>query len=128
VQTVDDVARNDYKPIPQGPASDKTAPKIFTEDCLINWEKSGREVHNQIRGLSPYPGAFTKVGENMLKIYECRFEPVNQEIKPGTMETSSGKNAYVRFSVNDGWIYATEVQLQGKKRMKAEELLRGWRV
>lgn len=128
VQTVQDVATGNYTPVPQGAASTKVAPKIFTGDCLINWGKSGREVYNLIRGLSPYPGAFTMVGETMLKIYESRFEAGYQEIKPGTMETSSGKNAYIRFAVSDGWIYATEVQLQGKKKMKADELLRGWRV
>jgi methionyl-tRNA formyltransferase len=62
-----------------------------------------------------------------LKIYHCTFESAQHEEKSGAMQTNSGKNPYIRFAVNDGWIYATDVQLQGKKRLKAEDLLRGWR-
>lgn len=127
VKTVAAVERGNYAPTPQKEPKDKFAPKIFTEHCLINWAQKGVQVINHVRGLSPYPGAFTKVNEQILKIYHCTFESAQHEEKSGTMQTNSGKNPYIRFAVNDGWIYATDVQLQGKKRLKAEDLLRGWR-
>lgn len=127
VKTVKAVESGNYSPTPQKDAQNKMAPKIFTEHCLINWHQSGAQVKNLIRGLSPYPGAFTKINEQILKIYHCTFETATHQEIPGTMQTELGKTPYIRFAVVDGWIYATDVQLQGKKRMKAEDLLRGWR-
>lgn len=127
VKTVKAVECGNYTPTSQKEAKDKFAPKIFTQHCQINWSQKGAQVKNHIRGLSPYPGAFTKINDQLLKIYHCTFEQaVHQEIL-GTMQTETGKNPYIRFAVVDGWIYATDVQLQGKKRMKSEDLLRGWR-
>lgn len=119
-----------YSPIPQANPSTKIAPKIFTPQCQINWQKSGSEVFNQIRGLSPYPGAFTHIGNSIFKIYACHFiqESHHPEIQPGKIFVNREKPAFIRFAVEDGWIEATDVQLQGKKRMKADELLRGWRM
>lgn len=128
VRTVQAVAENNYKPIPQENDSQKHAPKLFTADCRIDWSKPGMEIYNKIRGLDPYPGAFTEVNRSILKIYESVFEPGSHTVKVGTMETGQGKTPYIRFAVENGWIYAISVQLEGKKRMKAEELLRGWRV
>lgn len=127
VKTVKAVECRNYTPTPQKEVKDKFAPKIFTQHCQINWSQKGAQVKNHIRALSPYPGAFTKINEQILKIYHCTFEKaIHQEIL-GTMQTETGKNPYIRFAVVDGWIYATDVQLQGKKRMKSEDLLRGWR-
>jgi methionyl-tRNA formyltransferase len=127
VKTVAAVENGNYTPTPQKEPNGKFAPKIFTEHCLINWAQKGAQVFNHVRGLSPYPGAFTKINEQILKIYHCTFESSQHQEKSGTIQTNSGKNPYIRFAVNDGWIYAIDVQLQGKKRMKAEDLLRGWR-
>lgn len=128
VKTVQAVAENNYTPVPQKNDSQKHAPKLFTADCKIDWSKPGMEIYNKIRGLDPYPGAFTEVNRSIFKIYESIFEPEMHNIKTGSMETEQGKNPYIRFAVKDGWIYALNIQLEGKKRMKAEELLRGWRV
>lgn len=127
VKTVKAVESGNYSPTPQKDAQNKMAPKIYTEHCLINWHQSGAKVKNLIRGLSPYPGAFTKINEQILKIYHCTFETATHHEIYGTIQTQIGKTPYIRFAVVDGWIYATDVQLQGKKRMKAEDLLRGWR-
>jgi methionyl-tRNA formyltransferase len=127
VKTVKAVESGNYVPTPQKEAKDKVAPKIFTEHCLINWNKKGAQIKNHIQGLSPYPGAFTKINNQILKIYNCSFQLANHQEIYGTMQTETGKNPYIRFAVADGWIYATDVQLQGKKRMKVEDLLRGWR-
>lgn len=128
VETVKAVETGNYVTTPQGNESTKMAPKIFTEQCKIDWSKSGEAVYNQVRGLSPYPGAFTIVNEQILKIYRCEFKPTQHQEVIGNIQTNHNKPSYIRFAVANGWIYATEVQLQGKKRMSADDLLRGWRL
>lgn len=109
-----------------GTASIKHAPKIFTDTCKIDWHKSVTEIHNLIRGLSPYPGALTSLDGKVLKIFGSKkiADPV-QDI-PGTMQTD-GKT-YLRFSCADGYIDVLNLQLEGKKRMTTSEFLRGYRV
>lgn len=130
LESVRKIESGNYSPIPQANTSTKVAPKIFTPQCQINWQKKGNEVFNQIRGLSPYPGAFTHIGDSIFKIYSCIFIQASHhpEIQPGQIFVNREKPVFIRFAVADGWIEATEVQLQGKKRMKTEELLRGWRI
>jgi methionyl-tRNA formyltransferase len=98
------------------------APKIFKDDCRIDWQKSNREVHNFIRGLSPYPAAWTMLGDKTLKIF--RGTPSEQQIQ--TLFETDGKT-YLRFGTADGSYLLSDVQLEGKKRMGIEEFLRGWR-
>jgi methionyl-tRNA formyltransferase len=101
----------------------KHAPKIFTETCKIDWSKPTNEVHNLIRGLSPYPGAFTHLNEKLFKIYRSEKELGTPSIAAGQFETDGKK--YLRFACTDGYIYPKEIQLEGKKRMGVEEFLRG---
>jgi methionyl-tRNA formyltransferase len=103
----------------------KMAPKIFTSDCEIKWEDSVFKIHNQIRGLSPFPGAFTYLKDKMLKIYKSRQEKYNHNSKISEMETN-GKD-WLRFIASDGYIYIEEMQLEGKKRMPVGDFLRGFR-
>ena len=101
------------------------APKIFTETCKINWNKSAEEVHNLIRGLSPFPGAFTYLHDKLLKIYKSEKElkqPLNQQ---GQFETD-GKT-FLKFACSDGFIHVKELQLEGKKKMNIEDFLRGYK-
>jgi len=104
----------------------KTAPKIFPADCEIDWSHCISQIHNQIRGLSPFPAAFTSIKEKTVKIF--RSKPENDEPfkVPGLMETD-GKT-FLRFTASDGYIYLEELQLEGKKRMKVAEFLRGFRA
>ena len=104
----------------------KTAPKIFTADCEISWLKTVSKIHNQIRGLSPFPGAFTSFRDKTLKIFRARPEEKDHRLKTGEMETD-GRN-WLRFSALDGYIYVEEMQLEGKKRMKTADFLRGYRA
>lgn len=117
------------KPFPQpetgNPAALPGAPKIHTETCRINWSHSALEVYNLIRGLSPYPGAFTSLEGKNLKIFEASFEAKNQGQIPGSWDTD-GKT-YLRFAAADGWIFVKSLQLEGKKRMAVEDFLRGHR-
>ena len=107
----------------------KTAPKIFKDDCRIDWNKSAYEIFNQIRGLSPYPGAFTtlisKEGkETGLKIFKSVKTESDIKTTPGEI-TSDQKN-YVRIGCANGNIEITEVQLEGKRKMNIQEFLRGF--
>jgi methionyl-tRNA formyltransferase len=103
----------------------KHAPKIFTETCKIDWNKSVNEVYNLIRGLSPYPAAFTHLDNKLLKIYKAKKEIGIPTISAGKFETNN--KTFLKFAAKDGYIYITELQLEGKKRILIEEFLRGYR-
>jgi len=101
----------------------KHAPKIFKEDCKINWKKDTFSVYNLIRGLSPIPTAFTELNGKVFKIYYAEPEIENTDIPPGEFITDN--KTYLKFATNNGFISATDVQLEGKKRMGIGEFLRG---
>ncbi len=106
----------------------KHAPKIFTETCKIDFQKSVNEVHNLIRGLSPFPGAFTSLKEKTLKIY--RSEKIEDlalkpSVNPG--EWITDQKTYLYYACSNGWISVKELQWEGKKKMGIEEFLRGFR-
>ena len=103
----------------------KHAPKIFTETCNIDWNKTTEEVFNLIRGLSPYPTAFTQLENKKLKIYKAERAAEKPSTTVGNYETD-GKN-YLRFACRDGYINITELQLEGKKKMDVKDFLRGYR-
>lgn len=103
----------------------RRAPKIFTADCEITWNLDAKRIHDQIRGLSPVPGAFTRFEGRMLKIYRSAFEITPHGKTPGTMDTNG--NAYLKFAAADGWVHALDVQLEGKKRMPVGDFLRGYK-
>jgi len=103
----------------------KHAPKIFTQTCNIDWRRSIDEIQNLIRGLSPFPTAFTELGDKTLKIFKSEKEPSLPSQKPGKWE-SDGRT-YLKFAAKDGYILLKDVQLEGKKRMSIEEFLRGYR-
>ncbi len=129
VETVKGLAAGKLEEIPQAsiPREElKHAPKIFKEDTRIDWNKPVQEVHNLIRGLSPYPVAFTVLQDKVFKIYTSHTEPAAHTIVPGTYDTD-GKT-YLRFAASDGWLYADEVQQEGKKRMDIASFLRGFRA
>ncbi|HEV3224456.1 MAG TPA: methionyl-tRNA formyltransferase [Puia sp.] len=107
------------------PSTLKTAPKIFAADCEINWLDPVYKIYNQIRGLSPFPGAFTSFKNKTLKIFKARPEENNQAFKAGEMETDG--RTWLRFSAADGYIYVEEIQLEGKKRLYTDDFLRGIR-
>lgn len=130
VRTVRGLADGSLKEVPQSniqhlTSSIRHAPKIFTETCRIDFHKSVSEVHNLIRGLSPFPGAFTELDGKMLKIYRSEKVLENPVSKTGSYETD-GKT-FLRFACADGYVNVKELQLEGKKRITTEEFLRGYR-
>lgn len=103
----------------------KHAPKIFTETCRIDWNKSIHDIYNLIRGLSPHPGAFTLLNGKTVKIYRCTKEEVEPAIHAGEFETD--KKTFLKFACSDGYIQVKALQLEGKRKMTVDEFLRGYR-
>ncbi len=103
----------------------KHAPKIFTETAKIDFELTTMEVHNLIRGLSPFPGAFTLFQNKTLKIYRSEKELVDPLVKPGEHVTDS--KTFFKFACSDGYVHVKELQLEGKKKMAVGDFLRGMR-
>lgn len=133
IKTVDDILNNSIRPIAQedlthNPGELKPAPKIFKETCQIDWKQDVKSVYDFIRGLSPYPAAWTILKTSQgtelnLKVFESGkcFEPHN--LQPGTIKTD-GKN-YLDIAVKDGFIRLLSIQQAGKKRMSIIHFLRG---
>ncbi len=125
LKTVIGLAENTIKEHPQEAIDIKHAPKIFTETCKIDWNKNCEEIYNLIRGLSPYPAAFTFLEGKKLKVFAATKEIKTPLLLPGKFETDS--KTFLRFTCADGYIDITDLQLEGKKRMKVEDFLRGYR-
>jgi methionyl-tRNA formyltransferase len=103
------------------------APKIFKETCEIDWNKDATSIHNLVRGLSPYPTAWTILDEKNCKIYRTEINKEEiQNLKPG--EYSSDGKTHLTFQTGQGTLKILKLQLEGKKRLKIEELLRGYKL
>jgi methionyl-tRNA formyltransferase len=102
------------------------APKIFTDTCKINFSKPAQAVHNLIRGLSSFPGAFCELEGKVFKIYSSKIEESNSSNKTAGSFETDGKT-YLHFICGQNKIAALEVQLQGKKRMAIQDFLRGYK-
>jgi methionyl-tRNA formyltransferase len=104
------------------------APKIFKENCMIDWGKQATVINNLIRGLSPYPAAWTSFhhsgSETGLKIFKASVEQVSHQCKPG--EILSDNKKYLKIACTDGFLHIIDLQLAGKKRMGIAEFLRGF--
>jgi methionyl-tRNA formyltransferase len=108
------------------PASYPHAPKIFTETCKIDFEQSSLQVYNLIRGLAPYPAAFTFLEGKKLKIFKAEKVLTNDStLLPGNYLTD--EKTYLYYITADGYISLLDIQLEGKKRMEIKDFLRGYR-
>jgi methionyl-tRNA formyltransferase len=126
IKTVKAIEDNNYTEQPQIQSEVlRHAPKIFKEFCEINWNKPAQEIYNLIRGLSPYPTAFTRLQDKTLKVFKAQLIPGETNVAPGSHETD-GKT-YLQFAAQDGWLRLTDIQFEGKKRMQTDEFLRGMR-
>ena len=134
-ETVDAILADTVKPIPQEEMAVvgelRPAPKIFKETCRIDWSQPVKQIYDFIRGLSPYPAAWTELVQpdgaiTVLKIFET--EKIHQEhrLQPGTILTDN--KTYLHVAVPQGFIGILVLQLPGKKRLKIDELLRGFRL
>ena len=107
----------------------KPAPRIFKEDCRIDWNRPVQEVYNFIRGLSPWPVAFTNLKdeegmEYYVKIYKAVAVEASHKQQPGTVETDN--KTYLKIYCLDGFVNIRELQMPGKRKMNTEEMLRGF--
>ena len=128
VETLDGLAEGKLTEIPQNQKENpKTAYKIFKEDTKIDWEKEVEVIHNFIRGMSPYPAAFTvlEVGgeQKILKIFKGKFQKIEHSKECGEIEIS--KNEFKIYAKN-GVYFPEELQLEGKKRMSLKDFLNGF--
>lgn len=127
VKTLDAIASGSVTEQPQPMSDDlKHAPKIFKEDCKIDWNKPAEQIYNLIRGLSPYPTAFTFLNDKTLKLFKAEVEEKEPGIAAGGFLTD-GKT-YLKFAAKDGFIKLLDIQYEGKKRMLIEDFLRGMRL
>ena len=132
LKTVNLILEGKVETIPQEKVAEgvelKSAPKIFKNDCRIDWSDTAEAIHNKIRGLSPYPTAWTEFemqdGKRLqVKIYESELLP-DVDLTPGETETDGRK--YLRIGAGEGSIGIKRLQLAGKKQMAVEDFLRGF--
>jgi methionyl-tRNA formyltransferase len=132
-KTVKEVLTGEVHSMPQanaiGTEELKHAPKIFKPDCKIDWNQSSRMIFNKIRGLSPYPTAWTEIIDEAGKTKSMK---IFSGIPIETLTNNSGKITRevtdLRFGTCDGWILVKELQLEGKKRMPVDQFLLGFKI
>lgn len=143
VQTLRDIETGNVHPMPQPSTAElKSAPKIFKDDMLLHWDDTAENIYNKIRGLSPYPGAFTRLHtlgnagssnghekdaarEVILKVFKASVSDSKSTSKPGTMRVENSKKLII--STKNSEISLEIVQIEGKKRMNIEDFLAGFR-
>ncbi len=126
VKTLNGLIAGSIVATPQADATHlKHAPKLFTQDCTIDWTKPVDQVHNLIRGLAPFPGALTKVDGKIVKLFSTSILLEIPKEAIGSFVTD-GKT-YARFACTDGYIQLNDIQWEGKKRMPITDFLRGYK-
>ncbi|MBR1889290.1 MAG: methionyl-tRNA formyltransferase [Alloprevotella sp.] len=134
VKTAYDILSGNVETIPQeqlytSSGELRLAPKIFRETCRIDWSKSAKDLHNFIRGLSPYPAAWTELHQGgsvwNLKLFRTEIVALQPKEPTGTVVINNGKE--ILISIKDGYLRILELQIAGKRRMKSAEFLNGFR-
>ena len=136
VDTVDRILAGDVHPVPQEEMPDcgalKAAPKIFKETCRMDWQgKTLKQLHDFVRGLSPYPAAWTEMQDASGKVYSLKIFASEKEAgtpKEPTGTILSDGRTYLKVAVDGGYLHLTELQIAGKKRMRTEDFLHGFRM
>ncbi len=127
LKTVKAIEAGDYPVLPQTTSEEiKHAPKIFKETCEINWNQPAKKVVDFVRGLSPYPGAWTVLNGKTFKIFNCEPTVIS---RPSTADIGQWTvDSGLKIKASDGWVNVLEFQPEGKKRMQVEEFLRGNKI
>ena len=129
LESVEKIAKGDIKPIAQTEMETESlrpAPKIFKEDCEIDWNGDIDTVYNKIRGLSPYPASWAMIKEHSFKIFRTEKEYCDHNNL--TSEVLSDGKTFVKVACRGGYINILELQMAGKKRMEIKDFLRGCRL
>lgn len=124
LKTVQAIEQGTAKPYPQEDSQASEAPKIFRETCAINFQQPASKVHDFIRGLSPYPAAWTSLEGQQLKLLLSSFTNEAHQLAPGTFV--SDNKSYIKIACADGFVEVHELQLQGRKRMRTRDFLNGY--
>lgn len=128
LKTIEAIAADKVKTSPQN--EDQAlhhAPKIFKETCQIDWSQSALNIHNLIRGLSPYPAAWTTLDGKICKVYTSEVDESDIEGLQVGEFTSDGKT-HLTFQTGKGTLKILEIQMEGKKRMSIQDFLRGYQL
>ena len=134
VETIKKIENNDIQTVTQEELASnvtlKDAPKIFKDFCVIQWDRDCQSIYNHIRGLSPYPAAHTQLTSDQgdvleLKVYASAIENRQPSESTGTVLTDN--KSFLKIAANDGYIHLTTIQQAGKKAMKTDDFLRGFR-
>ena len=127
VQTVHLIEKDQVKTSKQPKKKEKEAPKLFKDTCRINWNHSRKKIFNKIRGLSPYPGAWTVLvngdSQTELKIYKAFKQKESHRFELGSIIVSKKE---LKVAVKKGFIIIDEIKLSGKRKMQAQDLLNGF--
>ena len=126
LKTVQAIAEENVQPKPQDDTLALPAPKIFHETCEINFDNTTEKVHNFIRGLSPYPSAWTMLDDLEMKISQTTKIIESHNLAPSSVFTNN--KHFIRVATKDGFVEIHELQLQGRKRMSAKDFLNGYKV
>lgn len=126
LQTVQMIEKGDVQLSQQDHGKATRAPKIFFEDCLIDFDQDTTSVYNFIRGLSPYPSAYTVLDNKTFKIIEARPLRESHGKKPGEWVTD--QKSFLHFATKDGWIEVRKGKLEGKKAMEIKDFLNGYTI
>lgn len=124
LSTVKKIEAGNVELISQDNSKASKAPKIFKDDCRIDWQGFAYDIHNKIRGLSPYPAAWTLLNYKNLKIFKSEKTEIPSDEKPGFIEVNDNK---IFVNTADKKLEILELQLEGKKKLNAEEFLRGYK-
>lgn len=133
IDTIEHILAGDLKPIPQEDllqgVEPTPAPKIFKDTCRIDWTRRAIDIHNLVRGLSPYPAAWTEICDNeteaiSAKIFETAVVECNGDLQPGKITIANNR---LMVDCGDGRIEILSIQAAGKKRMPIDDFLRGSR-
>jgi methionyl-tRNA formyltransferase len=133
LRTVQAIGADSYPQTPQPAVREgKEAPKLFRETCEVNWNHPAADIRNFVRGLSPYPAAWTTLNGLTCKLFEVSLVDPEVEGIPSPGEASPGEyrtdqKTYLHFRAADGWVAVHDIQIEGKRRMKIGDLLRGFK-
>lgn len=125
LQTVQAIDHGNIQPKPQPDKEIIHAPKIFKEDCQLDFNEDVTRLYNKVRGLSPFPAAFTHLDGKVLKIFKTEVQKIHGDYPNGTFDTD--EKTYLRVRCENGWLNILELQLEGKKRMYISDFLKGYR-
>jgi len=131
LKTVKAIESGNYDLKPQDDSQSIHAPKLFKETCKINWNNPAEKIYNLIRGLSPYPAAFTEFVDKHnqtlgVKLFTSEIEEIHHSCKVG--DVKSDDKTFFKVACSNGFIHIKELQMAGKKRMLVEEFLRGFKI